>query len=255
MRHRRRSSLPSKKFVSRFRDCLVIIVWQKSSLDWASSSSSFVRRTGTSAIETPLPSSWYARAISNISISSSRTSSSASSSLIVLFLSWIRSKSVINRSSSLMSAAFVVLFLRVSFVPRFLCFLWFVSFAGSLVLRSSSQLSVLLLRERFRVHHTWVLRRQLACYHSRRGLGRATGHREPGESRSIFHSEVEFAQAESPTHQPSSRVGNRHQPRECVVVRPYDERKSFDIRSQRRYAPHNLIAFAFGRRVISFRIA
>ena len=42
----------------------------------------------------------------------------------------IPSKSVINRSSSLMSAPFVVVFFRVSLVPRFLCFRSFVSFAG-----------------------------------------------------------------------------------------------------------------------------
>ena len=90
---RRRLSLPSKKCVSRFRDCRGSTVWQKSSVDWASSDSCFFEHTGTSAIEGTSPSSWYARAMSKMSRSSSSTSSIASSSFAVFCLIWFCWKS------------------------------------------------------------------------------------------------------------------------------------------------------------------
>ena len=58
---RRRPPLPSKKCLSRLRDFRERKIRQKSSVDWASSNSSFVKRTGTSAIEESRPSSWLVR--------------------------------------------------------------------------------------------------------------------------------------------------------------------------------------------------
>ena len=74
------------------------------------------------------------------------------------------------------------------------------------------------------------------------------------EARAVLNGEVELGQTYSPTHKAASRIGNRHQPAEGVVVSPYCERESRDVRTRRRYAPYDGVTFARGCRMVPFSV-
>ena len=89
----------------------------------------------------------------------------------------------------------------------------------------------------------------LGCQDAGEGVGHLVY-----EARAVLNGEVELGQPYSQTDKAASRIGNRHQLAEGVVVCPCGERESVDVRTQRHYATYDEVAFAFSCRIVPFSV-